>query len=275
VYESGSDYYERQVPDLFGSTDKDDLLMRSAISTYAVEGKGDNGPNGKFFITRGNMNALADEVLTNNLGYSDSAKKAAYANDNLQKVWDHFDMFGKGYIPVQEVPQFCRMLIGEVEVQNSLQVQLSDNINFGSLERPIDNVVLQYRPTAYQAPWSAKAADTSDHSPIHKAFPIEMDGSEGYERKVPVLWDSTGKDDLLMRSVISSYALEGRSEDGNPTGKFYLTTKEFYNVGKEVVNTHLGFSGSKLSSYLDEYVPSVYGHFDNTNKGYILATEAP
>ena len=111
------------------------------------------------------MNALADEVLTNNLGYSDSAKKAAYANDNLQKVWDHFDMFGKGYIPVQEVPQFCRMLIGEVEVQNSLQVQLSDNINFGSLERPIDNVVLQYRPTAYQAPWSAKAADTSDHSP--------------------------------------------------------------------------------------------------------------
>mgnify|MGYP001409928989 FL=1 len=133
MYESGSDYYERQVPDLFGSTDKDDLLMRSAISTYAVEGKGDNGPNGKFFITRGNMNALADEVLTNNLGYSDSAKKAAYANDNLQKVWDHFDMFGKGYIPVQEVPQFCRMLIGEVEVQNSLQVQLSDNINFGSL----------------------------------------------------------------------------------------------------------------------------------------------
>jgi len=133
VYESGSDYYERQVPDLFGSTDKDDLLMRSAISNYAVEGKGDNGPNGKFFITRGNMNALADEVLTNNLGYSDSAKKAAYANDNLQKVWDHFDMFGKGYIPVQEVPQFCRMLIGEVEVQNSLQVQLSDNINFGSL----------------------------------------------------------------------------------------------------------------------------------------------
>ena len=133
MYESGSDYYERQVPDLFGSTDKDDLLMRSAISNYAVEGKGDNGPNGKFFITRGNMNALADEVLTNNLGYSDSAKKAAYANDNLQKVWDHFDMFGKGYIPVQEVPQFCRMLIGEVEVQNSLQVQLSDNINFGSL----------------------------------------------------------------------------------------------------------------------------------------------
>jgi hypothetical protein len=29
-------------------------------------------------------------------------------------------MFGKGYIPVEEVPQFCRMLIGEVEVQNSL-----------------------------------------------------------------------------------------------------------------------------------------------------------
>jgi hypothetical protein len=69
VFESGSDYYERQVPDLYGSTDKDDLLMRSAISNYAVEGKGDNGPNGKFFITRAGMNGLADEVLSNNLGF--------------------------------------------------------------------------------------------------------------------------------------------------------------------------------------------------------------
>lgn len=277
VYESGSDYYERQVPDKF-SNDSDDLLMRSAISTYAVEGKGDNGgPNGKFFITRAGMNGLADEVLSNNLGFTDSQKKEAYANEHLQKIWDHFDMFGKGYIPVEEVPQFCRMLIGEVEVQNSLQVQLADSINLSetTLEKPIDQVVLQYRPTVYQAPWSAKAADTKDHSPIYKAFPIEMDGSQGYERKVPDRWDSTSADDLLVRSVISTYALEGRNEDGNPTGKFYLTQKELYNVGKEVVNTHLGFSGSKLSDYLDQHVPAIYAHFDNTNKGYILAEEAP
>lgn len=43
-----------------------------------------------------------------------------------------------------------------------------------------------------------------------------------YERVVPEIWDSTGKDDLLMRSLIKTYALEGKGEDGNPTGKFYL-----------------------------------------------------
>lgn len=101
--------------------------MRSVISNYAVEGKGDDGqPNGKFFITRGDMNSLADEVLSNNMGFADSAKKQAYADEHVPKIWAHFDMFGKGYIPVQEVPQFCRLLLGEVEVQNSLQVQLDD-----------------------------------------------------------------------------------------------------------------------------------------------------
>lgn len=60
-----------------------------------------------------------------------------------------------------------------------------------------------------------------------------------YERVVPETWDSTDKDDLLMRSVIKTYALEGRGEDDKPTGKFYLRLQDFYKVGEEVVATHL------------------------------------
>ena len=60
----GSDEYTRVLPGAFDSTDRDDLLMRSIMETYAVEGKGADGkPNGKFFITRSDMNCLADEVL--------------------------------------------------------------------------------------------------------------------------------------------------------------------------------------------------------------------
>jgi len=42
-----SDYYDRVVPENF-SADKDDLLMRSIITNYAVEGKlaDGSGPNG-------------------------------------------------------------------------------------------------------------------------------------------------------------------------------------------------------------------------------------
>jgi hypothetical protein len=45
---------------------------------------------------------------------------------------------------------------------------------------------------------------------------------ENYERSVPALWDSGSSDDLLVKSVIANYALEGRGDDGAPTGKFYL-----------------------------------------------------
>jgi len=95
--------------------------MRSVISTYAVEGRGDNGnPNGKFFITKSDMNSLVDEVLTNNMGFTDAQKKKLYADERVPHLWEHFDMFGKGYLPVDEVPQFLRLLLGEVEVSNSL-----------------------------------------------------------------------------------------------------------------------------------------------------------
>ena len=49
--------------------------MRSIISNYAVEGKTGGAPNGKFFVTRNDMNSLADEVVSNNLGFKDAAKK--------------------------------------------------------------------------------------------------------------------------------------------------------------------------------------------------------
>lgn len=120
--------------------------MRSVISTYAVEGRGDDGgPNGHFFITRTDMNSLVDEVLSNNMGFADAAKKQEYADSKVPHLWKHFDMFGKGYIPVEEVPQFCRLLLGEVEVSNSLQVQLDSQMKFindKDLQRPIDEVIL-------------------------------------------------------------------------------------------------------------------------------------
>jgi len=78
-----------------------------------------------------------------------------------------------------------------------------------------------------------------------------------------------------VRSLIKTYALEGRGENGAPTGRFYLTQKEFSNAAREIVHTHLGFSGSRLDDYLSEHVPRVFNHFDNINKGYIVVEEAP
>ena len=47
------------------------------------------------------MNSLADEVLTNNMGFTDAAKKQAYADEHVPRIWNHFDVFGNGYLPVE------------------------------------------------------------------------------------------------------------------------------------------------------------------------------
>lgn len=78
-----------------------------------------------------------------------------------------------------------------------------------------------------------------------------------------------------MRSVIKNYALEGRSEDGNPTGKFYLDLPSLYKVGEEVVRTHIGYTGDKNKAYLDEYLPNIFKHIDINNQGYIIVEKAP
>lgn len=133
------------------------------------------------------------------------------------------------------------------------------------LVRPIDNVVLQFRPNPSQAPWASKP-DDSKPSAIDGAYTVYDDGKWDYERKVPSTWDSTDKDDLLMKSVIKNYALEGKCPtDGSPTGKFYLDLDALYKVGEEVVRTHIGYTGAKNKAYLDEHIPKIFKHLDINN----------
>lgn len=78
-----------------------------------------------------------------------------------------------------------------------------------------------------------------------------------------------------MRSVISKYALEGRGDNGAPTGKFYLDLPQFFAVSEEVVRTHLGFTGAKNKAYLDEHCPQIFKHLDVNNQGWLVAEKAP
>jgi len=75
---------------------------------------------------------------------------------------------------------------------------------------------MRFRPSAFQAPWSVKPKDRPKRSLIYDPFYVFDSGSHGieyYERILPDQFDSTGKDDLLMRSIIEKYAIEGKDED--------------------------------------------------------------
>lgn len=83
--------------------------MRSVITNFAIEGKGDDGePNGKFFMNRNNFQALSNEVIQQHLGN----KHAEQYGERIQKVWDHFDVLNKGFLLANEMPQCMKMLLG-------------------------------------------------------------------------------------------------------------------------------------------------------------------
>ena len=60
-----------------------------------------------------------------------------------------------------------------------------------------------------------------------------------------------------MHSLITKYALEGNT-NGKPNGHFFLNKEGVKAVAREVVQTHLGFSGAKLDSYLKENFPGLW-----------------
>lgn len=145
LQDDGSDYYSRVTPDHF-SAGSDDLLMRSLIQNYALEGKVGNGPTGQFYLDKNGVAAVAEEVVRSHLGYT-GEKKQNFISTNLARCWKHFDVLKKNYLLVEEAPQFLKSFLGEVEINNNLQVQLGEE---GSIAQ-------EFRPNPIQSPWSAKA----------------------------------------------------------------------------------------------------------------------
>ena len=108
------------------------------------------------------------------------------------------------------------------------------------------------------------------------------DGGETYARVVPANFAGDA-DDIFMRSVLSTYAQEGKDceEDADgalinckPTGVFTLTKSGGKALASEVLGTHAGLSGDALKSYLDTYYDKAWGHFDVNQTGGIEAQKA-
>ena len=60
----------------------------------------------------------------------------------------------------------------------------------------------------------------SDHSKeFYNAWDAVKDEEEGYHRAIPAYF-SESSDDLFMRSMCKTYALEGKNKDGSPNGNF-------------------------------------------------------
>ena len=103
----------------------------------------------------------------------------------------------------------------------------------------------------------------------------DHDGSgEGYQRVVTSRF-SADDDDIFMRSMIKTYALEGKNKDGSPNGAFWMDEAATRAAAAEVLNTHKGLAGAELESYLQTYFPRTWNHFDVNRTGKIEVIKMP
>ena len=97
--------------------------MRSLISNYAVEGKlaDGSGPNGSFYITRSAAEEASGAVVQQHFGWT-GEKNSDFVKSQLLKLWPHIDVLNEGFIDIEKAPQLLKTLLGEVEIENQLQV---------------------------------------------------------------------------------------------------------------------------------------------------------
>ena len=87
-----------------------------------------------------------------------------------------------------------------------------------------------------------------------------------YIRVIPEHF-ANGSDDLFMRSMLTTYAQEGKNKDGSPNGGFVMNEAGTKGAASEVLATHKGLSGAALKEYLATYFPRTFAHYDVNKTG--------
>ena len=108
--------------------------------------------------------------------------------------------------------------------------------------------------------------DEEDHS--KEFFEASQDGQHfgklTYVRVPPAYFTDEG-DDIFMKSMIMTYALEGKNKDGTPNHHFWMTKDQAKSAASEVLDNNKKLTNS--ASYLAEYFEKTWAHFDVNQAG--------
>lgn len=133
--------------------------------------------------------------------------------------------------------------------------------------------MVQFRPDPVKSPWSAPPAAPGPSGKIAGAYTKQDQVTTYYERNIPSNFAS-GSDDLLMRNLITNYALEGKS-DGSPNQHFYLTKDAIQTESKNVVREHFGWDDKKTADYVQKQLTKLYPYYDVLNEGFLDVQRVP
>lgn len=92
--------YNRVVPERF-TLERDDRLMNSLISNYAVELRKDGKNTGLFYLDKEGTFDAAEEIVATHYKLDD---KKSVLKTKFNKVWNHFDVNSDGLLEVERAP---------------------------------------------------------------------------------------------------------------------------------------------------------------------------
>ena len=103
-------------------------------------------------------------------------------------------------------------------------------------------------------------------------------GAGSYERVTPARF-SADSDDIFMRSMIATYAIEtnsaGEDEKPVPSGKFVMDKAGMKAAAAEVLCTHKQICKDSVEGYFTKYFEKAWNHFDVNGTGSIEVIKTP
>ena len=95
-----------------------------------------------------------------------------------------------------------------------------------------------------------------------------------YVRTIPDQFNDES-DNKFMKRIIDEYALEQKTDKGQPSGIFKLGKKETLNASKWIIGKVKNLEGKEkeLDAYMKQYFQRTWEHFDVNETGYLDALD--
>ena len=79
----------------------------------------------------------------------------------------------------------------------------------------------------------------------------------------------------FMKAVIENFALEEKSDKGQPSGTFMMDKKQAMALSKDVIGKSKKIQGKELDDYMNQYFARTWEHFNVNNDAVIDALDMP
>ena len=95
-----------------------------------------------------------------------------------------------------------------------------------------------------------------------------------YVRTLPEMFNEESPN-KFMKNVIENFALEQKTDKGQPSGTFMMDKKQTMACSKDLVGKAKKIQGKELDEFMSQYFARTWEHFDVNNDQLLDAADMP